>query len=510
MNASAVTVILALFMISACSTLPPETDYPPRHATPSSLTTRLGAFLGEWEAEYGTENSGYYPLSDASDALAARLKLIDVAQESIDLQYFLMKDDFIGEVFTAKLLEAADRGVRIRFLLDDIFTTTKDAKLVLLNQHPHIEVRLFNPISRRGFKSLNFLADFKQANRRMHNKSFTVDGAIAVVGGRNIANEYFALNKGAEFFDFDLLTIGPIVSEIAKSFDEYWNYKKSLSVSDLDKLPSEASVESMRQKVADMMQREGLALSKKIEKTGLAQALAVAGVKPFIGPSVLMYDYPSKLATDESEFPEQLTLVGNLVEALSAAQEKIVIVTPYFIPRKRALEFFSELIARGVEVEVITNSLSSTNHDPVHAHYAKYRKRLLKAGVQLYETRKDAAQRFDSSVPKNITSTLHTKLIFIDNRYVFVGSLNLDPRSVVINAEMGILIDSPKLVHEMTFERGDDMLLFSYKVELDKDGKLKWIALENDQIVKLHSEPSSNVFTRMKAMLLRLVPESQM
>jgi putative cardiolipin synthase len=222
-------LLAAVAVLSGCATV--SFDAPKSEST--YFTDTAQTELGNWSARWVDEHdgaSGFYPLLRGRDALAARLELAERAQKSIDLQYFLMKDDKAGSVIGKSLLLAADRGVRIRFLLDDIFTSASDRNLLLLNEHPNIEVRLFNPISRRGLSSLNFIFDFRRANRRMHNKSFSVDNAVSIVGGRNIAEEYFELKDSEVFIDFDVLAFGPIVSEVSDSFDDFWNHSQALPI----------------------------------------------------------------------------------------------------------------------------------------------------------------------------------------------------------------------------------------------------------------------------------------
>ena len=217
--------------------------------------TRLGEGVSRWADAHGGL-SGFYPLSQGMDALGVRLRLAEVAEKSIDLQYFLMKGDTAGAVMMNALLKAADRGVRVRFLLDDIFTTAKDRVLLLINQHPNIEVRLFNPVSRRGFHTLNFVGDFRQANRRMHNKSFTVDNQISVVGGRNIADEYFQLKTGSVFVDFDVLAMGPIAAEISESFDNYWNHSRAVPMDQIATNKEDEELEALRHYIRAVAHRD--------------------------------------------------------------------------------------------------------------------------------------------------------------------------------------------------------------------------------------------------------------
>jgi len=226
-------LILMAILPIACTTAPP--DFPKNYseAIMDTTKTRLGEQVAKWRVNHGRK-SGFYPLIAGTDALGARLALIDHADLTIDAQYFLMMPDRTGHLFAMKLLEAADRGVRIRLLLDDIFTSVNDDALLVLNQHPNIEIRLFNPIARSGIYYLNYLGDFKRANRRMHNKSFTVDNQASIVGGRNIADEYFELLKNAKFRDFDMLALGPVATDISKTFDRFWNHKLSVPMKEFE------------------------------------------------------------------------------------------------------------------------------------------------------------------------------------------------------------------------------------------------------------------------------------
>jgi putative cardiolipin synthase len=467
--------------------------------------TRLGKEVSRWVATHGGL-SGFYPLSEGMDSLGVRLRLAEVAEKSIDLQYFLMKNDTAGLVMMNALLKAADRGVRVRFLLDDIFTTAPDRGLLLINQHPNIEVRLFNPISRRGFASLNFVGDFRQANRRMHNKSFTVDNQISVVGGRNIADEYFDLKTDSVFIDFDVVALGPIATEISKSFDEYWNHSRAVPIDQINS--TDEDVATVRADIAEEFDGiydtvYGRALESKLLQDLIADRRAL-----FPAESRVISDSPDKLINEISE--EQMRLATDLREVLLSAKKEIVFISPYYVPGKGGVELVRNLVDKGIRVIIVTNSLASNNHVPVHGGYARYRKDVIKAGAELYEARANAAQELRNTDEGPDVMTLHTKAFLIDNRYLFVGSLNLDPRSIQINAEMGLLIDSQDLIASMVPDPGERLSKVTYRVLLNEDGDLEWHGRINGEEVIETTEPLAGPWLRFKAWFMKIAPESQL
>ncbi len=501
-------LLLAIALFSGCATVP--FDQPRTHSEviKDTSNTQLGREVSKWSAEHGGL-SGIYPLSQGMDALGARLRLAEVAERSIDLQYFLMKDDTAGLVMLNALLKAADRGVRVRFLLDDIFTTSADRTLLLLNQHPNIEVRLFNPVSRRGLSSgLNFVADFRQANRRMHNKSFTVDNQISIVGGRNIADEYFQLKTDSVFIDFDVLAMGPVVNEISQSFDEFWNHSRSVPMEQVADNRTNEDLETVRADIAEEFDGTYDAVYGRALESQLLQDL-IAGREPLIPAyAVVLSDSPDKLINDISE--EHMQLAKDLLDVLYSARREIIFISPYYVPRKGGVELMQQLVDKGIRVIVLTNSLASNNHVPVHGGYARYRKDVIRAGVELYEARANAAGETRGAIEGVETMTLHTKAVLIDDRYLFVGSLNLDPRSIDINAEMGLLIDSPEIVGGITDNADEKLRAIAYRVVLNDKGRLEWHGrIDGEDVVETH-EPLTSPWLRFKAWFMRIAPESQL
>src|SRR5210317_2310693 len=404
------TLLVLTQLTIGCATVPH--DLPKSSTTYIAETgeTHFGRLAKEWAGKHDGK-SGFLPIGQGMDALGARLHVLEKADKSVDLQYFLMKDDTAGKIMLLALVKAADRGVRIRFLLDDVFTTAPDRNLLLINQHPNIEVRLFNPISRRGFRALNFVGDFRRANRRMHNKSFTADNAVSIVGGRNIADEYFQLKDTSVFADFDVVALGPVVGEISASFDDYWNHELAIPIEQLSPGLEANALEEKRAEISE----KSTALYTDIYQNALKSQLlqdVISGVQPpFVADAKVMADSPEKLVNAIG--PEHKKLAGELRELVTSATKEVIIISPYYVPGRNGVELTRNLVASGVRVVVVTNSLASNNHVPVHSAYGRYRKDIAEMGVELFETRADAG-RFTQEADAPDQFTLHTKLILID------------------------------------------------------------------------------------------------
>ncbi len=499
--------ILQAVFISGCATVPHDIPKTTSVFITDTSDTHFGKLLASGAEAYG-DQSGFFPLGQGMDALGARLRMLDKAERGVDLQYFLMKDDTAGRVMLHALLKAADRGVRIRFLLDDIFTSAPDRNLLLINQHPNIEVRLFNPISRRGMHWLNFIGNFRQANRRMHNKSFTVDNAVSIVGGRNIADEYFQLKKTEVFSDFDILAFGPIASDILKSFDSYWNHTLAIPI---EQLSSEVEAGALEAERVLIDAREDAAYSEIYQEALQSQLLQelITGQQSFFKASAsVLADDPEKLENKISV--EHNKLAGEIGELLSIAEREVIFISPYYVPGKNGVEIMRKLGEKGIRVVVATNSLASNNHVPVHSGYARYRKDTIRAGVELYEARADAGRVTQAGSNGADQFTLHTKLILVDRRYLFVGSLNLDPRSIDINAEMGLLIDSEEMTGALVDVLDGLMPSLAYHVVLNAKGQLEWRGVIDGAEVVETSEPQAGRWLRFKAWVMRIGPESQL
>ncbi len=499
--------LLVLGLLSACATLPE--DYPKEEsfAVPASAETQLGISATAWVSSHDGR-SGFFPLQSGSDALAARLRMIERAEVSLDAQYFLMKSDIAGHVFCQELLLAADRGVRVRFLLDDIFTKVQDEELFILDAHENIEVRLYNPIAKRGIFLFNFLGDFKRANRRMHNKSLTADNQLTIVGGRNIAAEYFDLNIDTEFEDFDVLGVGKVATDISATFDLFWNSRRSLPLEALDVEFTDAQLDKVRQQMRKDFDEAYASVFAEAMNNRIINELIDDRDQLFPAEWEVLTDDPQKLKTYVAV--EQRQLFNRVAQLIIEAHEEVVVITPYLVPMKSGIEFWREIVDQGTRVVMLTNSLASTNHVPVHSGYARFRKPLLEAGIELYEARADAVIQAADRPGALDNKTLHTKLIIIDRQQVFAGSLNLDPRSIDLNAEMGVNILSEDLGEELADEFFEALDETAYRVTLDDRGRLQWEGTSNGVKVIKNSEPDSSRWRRFKAWFFRIVPDSQL
>ncbi|MEM9334239.1 MAG: phospholipase D family protein [Pseudomonadota bacterium] len=497
-------LLLLVANVAACASVPLDVPKEASFAIDDTSATALGELATGWSEIHG-DASGFFPLVNGLDALGARLEMANRAQSTLDLQYFLMKDDEAGELISDALWRAAERGVRVRFLLDDVFTSAPDSGLLNLNQHPNIQVRIFNPISRRGLHALNFIGHFRRANRRMHNKSFTVDNVVGIVGGRNIADEYFQLKDDAVFSDFDVIAFGPAVREVSASFDQYWNHSLAIPMDQL------ASASDKRKLAPTGVAIELTEKSREIYREALASDLIhrlSSGIEPlFVAEARVIADDPEKLQRARGMDNRKLAI--ELSEVLNDSRSELIFITPYYVPGKDGIGFTQAITDKGVRVVVVTNSLASNNHIPVHSAYSSYRRRVIQAGVELYEIRANAGQVIAGQQgPEKVT--LHTKLIVIDRRYVFVGSLNLDPRSIEINAEMGLLIDSPQLASRIAVGVDQSLPMSTYRVVAEPGKTMEWHATIDGREVIETGEPLSGGWRRFLAWFLRIAPEGQL
>ncbi len=499
-------LLLLLGQLAGCASVSFDRPKNPSQAIVDVSDTTLAKNIAAWTKAHGG-SSGFYPLLKGMDALGIRLYLVEQAEKSIDLQYFLMKDDKAGMVISVALLKAADRGVRVRFLLDDVFTSAPDRILMLLNQHPNIEIRLFNPISRSGIYWLNFLGDFKRANRRMHNKSFTVDNSVSVVGGRNIADEYFQLKTDSIFIDLDTLAVGPVVPDISNAFDEFWNHALALPIEQLIQNKNDERLADFLVEVSKEITDISNTIYKQALQSKLMRDLISDRIHLFPAQGEVIFDSPDKLTTKVGK--EQMRLAMHLREVIENAKQEVIFITPYYVPGVDGLQFARGLINLGIRVVIVTNSLASNNHVAVHAGYTRYRRSVIDAGIEIYEVRANATAEIGGTDTIE-TLTLHTKAILIDRRRLFIGSLNLDPRSLQINAEMGLMIDSEEMALEMSQRIEKRIADSTYRVLLNKKGNLEWHATIGNQRIVETKEPLTSWWLRTKAWLLKIAPESQL
>ncbi len=493
-------IVLASPVLPGCAGGP--IDYPRAYteAMTDTAMTPLGKEVSKWQ-ENNPGRSGFFPVIRGIDALGARIELIDQAERTIDAQYFLMKNDRAGLIFAGKLLQAADRGVRVRFLLDDIFTSVKDDGLVFLDSHPNIEIRLFNPVNRRGFYYLNYVSNFRRANRRMHNKSFIVDNQAGIVGGRNIAAEYFELTKDEIFVDFDMVVVGKVAADVSATFDQFWNHELSVPVKAFEKSNVKPDRPALREQMYKTVQDIGNSTYAKALESSLLEDMHREEFLLIPANAEVITDDPEKLLRATTGKGE--ALADALSAVLDQATSEVVIVTPYFIPNQHNFRQLTTLAKQGVRVVVFTNSLASTNHVPVHGAYSRYRKRLLRAGVEMHEARANVGT--DDEL-----LTLHTKAIVVDRKITFIGSLNIDPRSIDINTEMGILIHSAALGGALAEAIDTRLSGISYQLRLDAKQRIRWQSEIDGALTEVTSEPLAGRWRRFLAVLSKIIPERQL
>ena len=467
----AIAAVMCL-ALTACTPVPLDAAKPITMAAAPPQTSLLQTTARQSNRNLGPAQSSFAPLNDGNEALGARLRLIELAEHTLDLQYFLIKPDLGGALVSQALLAAADRGVRVRFLLDDVFTTVSDQTLGLLNTHPNIDLRVFNPSRRPGPKSAGFITDFSRINRRMHNKSFTADGAFAIIGGRNIADEYFQINTTSEFADFDMLVTGPAVAGISRTFDLFWNDGWSVPIDHLREAPTEAQLTEVRSELNARLVPARDTYNRAVNDPYFDR-LSDGREPIYAGRATVVTDKPGKLKVPLSQ--GERTLAETLLGRMKNARHDVLLLTPYFVPEDYGARLFADLAARGVRVRIVTNSLGSTNHAYVHAGYRRHRAGLLDAGVQLYEIRPDALQVLGLVPPGDQTGlVMHTKLAVIDGQDVFVGSLNFDPRSIKQNSEFGAFIDSVPLANQMLTVLEKGLPKYTYRLSKGPEGALQW------------------------------------
>jgi putative cardiolipin synthase len=507
-----ISALFALLIIAGCASI--DMDYPRVESVVISDTddTYFGEHIAPVVATHSESESGFYPMSDGIDALATRLLMIERAEKSIDVQYYLIKDGVVGRAFVYALLKAADRGVRVRLLLDDMFTKGYDVGMSALHSHPNFEIRIFNPFSRGAAgRSLGAITSFSRVNRRLHNKSLTIDNQITIIGGRNIADEYFGAREDSKFGDLDVMAIGPVVRDVSNMFDTYWRHETALPVPAFAKAPDnlEAELDGLRVRLKQAMQdisdtKYAAAVGRKI-----GDYISVGGEIFGWAPYELVVDSPDKGI--KSRAAEADSITTPLIESISAAKKELLIISPYFVPRKTGVEWLVGVQREGVEVSIVTNSLAANNQFTVHGGYAPSRKPLLKAGVTLFEVRPDADVAGTEFVnASGAKATLHTKAFVVDRKEIFIGSFNFDPRSAKINTELGVIIRDPELANRMANDAFAKLTTQSYKLSLTEKGDLSWQTETDGEVVTFEKEPETTWGQRFSAGLARILPKSQL
>ncbi len=457
------------------------------------------------------------------DGFLTRVQLVNSAERTVDLQYYIFHTDETGKLLTEAVLRAADRGVRVRVLIDDGETMAGDEQLAAIDSHPDIEVRIFNPFAYRGhvtfLRALEFMINHGRLDYRMHNKLMVVDNALALIGGRNVANEYFQVDPQSQFADDDVFSVGPIGKALSHMFEDYWNCANAIPVRALDDgMTSDEALAEYRKTLVEHhkeLQAEGVDYAARIA-TGEPLAGMLSGKLPLTwAHAELVSDSPDKRHVDKGERVGRL-MRRPVAKAVAAVQSELLMVTPYFIPGEEGMPLFAELRKRNVRVRILTNSLQSSTVLPAQAGYMPYRLPLLEKGVEIYEVRsRPDTARGSGQTPQTReygNYSLHAKLFVLDRQRLFVGSMNFDPRSMHLNTEIGVIMDSPDLAQQAA-ARFEAMVSppNSYALKLapsDAGGssQLIWHSQRDGTVIDYTTEPARNGWQRFKVNFLSLLP----
>ncbi len=553
---------IAALLAAGCSGLPQEVDRPVSHALTAPSGTTLGRLVQERHKSAGARfPSGFQLLSGPQAAYSSRLALVEAAEKTLDLQYYAIHADASTERLLTGVVAAARRGVRVRVLLDDFHSTGRDAQVMRLAFEPNIEMRMFNPVpGARGSglgRMLRMLADFKRMQQRMHNKLFIADNAMGVSGGRNLGDAYFGNAESGNFVDMDVLAAGPVVQELSRSFDSYWNNQRAYPVQslitrkELDALRSsfDASDAATPATPNPTTEPQGQPQGSDAQRAYIwdqePMDLAQAGL--VWAPAAVLVDQPAKIPSDESNgavpLPERApsgasplsitarktpgapaaapvagdaatdTVVDGLLQLMGYARKELLIISPYFVPGPDMLQAFAAARARGVRVRVLTNSLASNDAPIAHVGYARHRPELLAMGVELFEMRSELAGlrgAFSSSGSTGGSrAMLHSKLLVMDERLLAVGSMNLDQRSQRQNTEIALLIRSKELSGLVTERIQQALGAVAWEVTLTEDRQLRWHAPQGSDLPDSHTEPDTSLPLRLMLRLLGpLAPDS--
>ncbi len=517
-------IMLFVAALGGCAALPPGSDFPktPSLALAHPEQTRLGRQFGNAETQHGG-NSGFRIIPAGVDGFLMRMQMINAAERTLDVQYFIFRGDETGRLLTGALLRAADRGVRVRILIDDGDTLAGDEQLTALEAHPSIELRIFNPFAYRGhsevFRESEFMFDASRLDYRMHNKLIAVDNAIALVGGRNIGDQYFQIDPDSQLADDDMFTAGPITQQLSATFDEFWNSAQAIPAEALSAgKSSPAALNEDRQELHEQ--------NKQLKADGTDFVTRIATGEPFNGvisgrlPLIwaharVVCDSPDKKQVEDGAIVGRL-MQRAVADAVGGVKSELLMITPYLIPGSEGMRLFGALHHRGVRIRILTNSLESSTMLLAQSGYMHYRIPLLENGVELYEIRSLLGNAKGSGQTRAISRfgnySLHAKLFVFDRQRLFIGSMNFDQRSMHLNTEIGLIIDSPVLAQQIAarFEAmvqpANAYQLALRPAEPGRPPSLVWRSQEGGKAVEYDTEPARSDWQRDKVNLWSLLP----
>ena len=497
-----------LLTLSACASIPRDFEQVPSQTWQHPEQTRLGELFSE-HAPADPALSGVRLLSHPREAFRARFGFAALAERTLDLQYYLWKGDLTGQLLLYRALQAADRGVQVRILIDDIYHAGRDRGYAALDTHPQLQIRVYNPMGNRGAgRSANLVYHKGTLDHRMHNKICLVDGAVAVLGGRNIGDDYFGVDPELNFRDLDVLAVGPAAQQAGAAFDAYWNSPAAVPIAVLldDPVAPDALATLRRDLEQSLDELDALPYTVPLDFDATRETLErLAEELTWAEAEVIVDSLERFQGGNESAFVE-------LTDELAASvQRDVLIQTAYLIPSKGGIAKLSEVTARGVRVRILTNSFQSNNHSAVHAHYKKYRKRLLDAGVELYELQPhpellEHYKETESRIAKSHAG-LHAKAFVVDGRLTMIGSYNMDPRSRIWNSEIGLLISSEEFAAKVLDVMETDLdPENSYRVTLDEHRDLVWTATGPDGSQTWTHDPGASGWDRTVLRIMGWIP----
>ncbi len=520
---------MTILVLSGCASLPLNTPRTSTTALPQPEETSLWRRI-QPQLDSHPGDSGFYLLPSGIDAFVARILLIDAAERTLDLQYYIFQGDITPKLVVDRLLTAADRGVRIRFLVDDWNIQGKDFILAMIDTHPNIEVRVFNPVAGSRSSSLSrplyYLFGEERIKNRMHNKAFIVDNTVAIVGGRNIGDEYFQAQQDVNFEDMDLIAMGPVAKEVSAAFDEYWNHELAIPIrAFVSREPAAEDVQKARLMLDQ--QREAMKATeyaKKLRESDLLKRLGAGQLFLAWARGEVLYDRPGRVNTPGALDPSS-SMAPRLLEIIEEAQSEALIISPYFVPREGGVKLFRRMRDRRVKVKILTNSLASNDVPIAHGGYARYRKDLLRMGVDLFELKPVPGQRKEKDSKHwggSSGAALHAKTFILDRKVLFVGTFNLDPRSVWYDTQNGIVVRNETLAEQAArlFEESTSMHR-AFRVALRMDStqvngspsagtKLEWVTEENGKEMRYFHEPETGLWRRITVKILSLFAPEKM
>jgi cardiolipin synthase C len=508
-----ILALCALLALSAgCATLPPPEARAPNAAIATTANEELGRIAAA-SLPSGAD-SGFRPIPMSAFSMDARVSLAKRAQKTLDLQYYLLQNDLTGHTLLRAVRDAAVRGVRVRILVDDLYTASSDQMLLELAAYPNVEIRLFNPFpAARDSNVMRWaltLNEFSRVNHRMHNKMFIADGAFAVAGGRNIADEYFFSSKAGNFIDFDLLLAGAAVPRMAAIFDTYWNSPRVFRLGAIEKSSEDSQVlrDRFEALTADAIDAYPVPPPDAPDLLGwfpLSADLQKPPIRLLYGHVDVFADDPEKVSGRAEGGTDNTTVTYRVLDAIGAAKFEVTIGSPYFIPGEAGLERMRSVREKGVAINVVTNSLASNDEPFASAAYGRYRVPMLKMGATLYELNPSELKN-DALIGSALRSTIgrsHSKLIIIDHHITFVGSMNMDLRSSRVNTEFGMLVESPELANEVLGLATKVLSAGTFKLRLAEPGdRIQWVATENGAEKVYNDEPDVPFATQMQIFLL--------